>query len=57
MKINLQTKIINLQAMSTIKLHRRSELFNLLRNYEFYIDGVKVGTIANGEAKKLSISD
>lgn len=42
--------------MATIILNRTSEYVNRLRNYGVYIDGKKVGTIANGETKKFNVS-
>ncbi len=37
--------------MAKIKLQRTSENKNRLRDYQIYIDGQKIGTIANGETK------
>ena len=42
--------------MAIIKLQRPSELLNLLRKYQIYIDGINIGTISNGETKEFSIS-
>lgn len=42
--------------MATIILNRTSEYVNRLRDYGVYIDGKKVGTIANGETKEFSVS-
>lgn len=43
--------------MAIIKLQRPSELLNLLRKYQIYIDGINIGTISNGETKEFSISE
>ena len=37
--------------MATIRLKRRSEYNNRMRDYKIFIDGQQVGTIANGESK------
>ena len=42
--------------MATIILNRTSEYVNRLRNYGVYIDGKKVGTIANGDTKEFNVS-
>jgi hypothetical protein len=42
--------------MATIILNRTSEYVNRLRNYGVYIDGKKVGTIANGETKDFVVT-
>lgn len=42
--------------MATIILDRTSDYVNRLRNYVVYIDGKKVGTIANGETKEFVVS-
>jgi hypothetical protein len=42
--------------MATIKIQRTSELNNRLRDYRIYIDGEKIGTIADGETKNFIIS-
>ena len=42
--------------MATIKIQRTSELNNRLRDYRIYIDGEKIGTIADGETKDFIIS-
>ena len=42
--------------MATIILNRTSEFINRLRNYGVFIDGKKVGTIANGETKEYNVS-
>ena len=42
--------------MATIKLQRTSELVNMFRHYQIYIDGKNIGAIANGEKKEFPIS-
>lgn len=42
--------------MATIILNRTSEYVNRLRKYGVYIDGKKVGTIANGETKEFGLT-
>jgi hypothetical protein len=42
--------------MATIKIQRTSEYINLLRNYRLFIDGQKIGTIANGKTKEFEIT-
>lgn len=42
--------------MATIKIQRTSELNNRLRDYQIYIDGEKIGKIADGETKDFLIS-
>ncbi|MGK2862103.1 MAG: hypothetical protein ACSLE0_09235 [Chitinophagaceae bacterium] len=42
--------------MATIILTRTSEYVNRLRDYGVYIDGKKVGTMANGETKEFNVS-
>jgi len=42
--------------MATIVVQRTSEYLNRIRNYGVYIDGKKVGTIANGETNEFSVS-
>lgn len=42
--------------MAKIILTRTSEYANCLRDYDVYIDGKKIGTIANGETKEFNIS-
>lgn len=42
--------------MATIIINRTSEYLNRLRDYGVYIDGKKVGTIANGETKEFNVS-
>jgi len=42
--------------MATIILNRTSEYVNRLRNFGVYIDGKKVGTIANGDRKEFNVS-
>jgi hypothetical protein len=41
--------------MPTLILERSSEMNNRLRNYAVYIDGEKMGTIANGETKEYDL--
>lgn len=40
--------------MATIKLQRPSEYNNRMRDYKIFIDGLQVGTIANGETKEFA---
>lgn len=42
--------------MASIKITRTSEYSNRMRDYQIFIDGQKVGTIANGETKEFEIS-
>ena len=42
--------------MTKINISRTSEYLNRLRDYGVYIDGEKVGTIANGETKEFDVS-
>ena len=42
--------------MATIILNRTSEYVNRLRNYSVYIDGKKVGTLADGETKEFVVT-
>ena len=42
--------------MATIKIQRTSEYINSLRNYRLFIDGQKIGTIANGKTKEFEIT-
>ncbi len=42
--------------MITVIIERSNELFNRLRDYGVYIDGEKMGTIANGETKQFELS-
>lgn len=42
--------------MATIRLTRTSEYVNRLRDYGIYIDGKKIGVIANGETKEFTVS-
>ena len=42
--------------MPKVVLNRTSEYINRFRNYSIYIDGKKVGTIANGETKEFNVS-
>ncbi len=39
--------------MPTIKIQRTNQYINGARDYKIYIDGQKVGTIANGELKQF----
>lgn len=39
--------------MATIRILRTSEFANRIRNYQIYLDGKKVGTVANGETMKF----
>ncbi|WP_430614268.1 hypothetical protein [Flavobacterium sp. JP2137] len=39
--------------MAVIRIVRSSEGVNRLRNYRVFIDGQKVGTVANGETKEF----
>ena len=41
--------------MPTIKITREKEFMNVWRNYRIYIDGVEVGTIANGKTKEFEL--
>ena len=43
--------------MAKIKLQRTSENKNRLREYQIYIDGQKIGTIANGETKEFETNN
>lgn len=40
--------------MATIKIQRTSEYNNKLRDFSIYVDGNKVGTIADGEVKEFT---
>ena len=42
--------------MATIIIKRTSEFVNRLRNYRIFLDGEKIGTIANGETKEFEIT-
>jgi hypothetical protein len=42
--------------MATLTINRTREYLNRLRDYGVYIDGKKVGTIANGETKIFNVS-
>ncbi|GEO10020.1 hypothetical protein [Segetibacter aerophilus] len=42
--------------MATVIVNRKTEVLNLARNYGIYIDGKKVGTVANGETKEFNVS-
>ena len=50
----LDNKNIQLN-MATITIQRTSENFNRLRDFRIYIDGEKIGTIADGETKDFII--
>lgn len=41
--------------MATVMIERSNEMNNRLRDYGVYIDGEKVGVIANGETKEFEI--
>jgi len=40
--------------MATIKIQRTSEYNNKLRDFGIYVDGIKVGTIADGAVKEFT---
>ena len=40
--------------MASIKLHRKREYTNRMRDYKIFINGLEVGTIANGETKEFA---
>jgi len=42
--------------MAKIILQRTSEYVNRMRDYKIYLDGLKIGTIANGETKQFEIN-
>ena len=42
--------------MANMKFQRTSEFVNRFRNYQIYIDGRNIGTIANGETKEFPIT-
>jgi len=42
--------------MPQIRINRSSEYINYLRNYRIFVDGVFVGTIANGRTKEIEVS-
>jgi|ERR1039458_2379285 hypothetical protein len=42
--------------MATLTINRTREYLNRLRDYGVYIDGIKVGTVANGETKTFTVS-
>jgi len=42
--------------MANIKIQRTSEYINLMRDYRLFIDGQKIGTIANGKTKEFEIT-
>jgi hypothetical protein len=39
--------------MATIRISRTSEFVNKIRDYQIYLDGQKVGTVANGETMRF----
>jgi hypothetical protein len=39
--------------MATIRISRTSEFVNRIRDYQIYLDGQKIGTVANGETIKF----
>jgi hypothetical protein len=41
--------------MATIKIQRKHEFLNLLRDYSLFIDGQKVGKISDGQMKEISL--
>ena len=43
--------------MAMIKIQRKSEYYNKLRDDKIFIDGQQVGTIANGETKEFAAKD
>ncbi len=48
-------KFIEIPKMTKLKVKRTSELNNRARSFDIYIDGKKVGEIANGETKEFDI--
>ena len=42
--------------MAKIILKRTSEYVNRMRDYKIYLDGLNIGTIANGETKQFEIN-
>lgn len=42
--------------MATIIISRSNEYLNRMREYDVYLDGEKVGSIANGETKEFDVS-
>jgi hypothetical protein len=43
--------------MGIIKVKRKSEYANLIRDYKILLDGKPIGTIADGETKEFNIED
>jgi len=43
-------------AMPTIQIKRTSEYINRFRDYQLYLDGVKVGAVANGQTQTLEVT-
>ena len=42
--------------MATIVFKRTSENVNILRDYQLFLDGKKIGSIANGQTKEFEIT-
>ena len=42
--------------MATIKIQRSNEYINRLRDYQIFVDGQKIDTIANGQIKEIQVS-
>jgi hypothetical protein len=42
--------------MATIKIQRKHEFLNLLRDYSLFIDGQKVGKISDGQMKEITLT-
>lgn len=53
--VGLDTKILY-NMMATIKIERKNEYNNRMRDYKIFIDGQQVGTIANRETKEFTTS-
>ncbi|MCW3122196.1 MAG: hypothetical protein JWQ38_1688 [Flavipsychrobacter sp.] len=43
--------------MATVRIVRSSEFMNRRRDYHLFVDGTKVGTVANGETKDFQVSE
>lgn len=43
--------------MATIKIQRMSESLHIFRDYQIYIDGQKVGEIANGDSMHFDVTN
>ena len=43
--------------MATLKITRRREFINLVRNFRIYLNGQKLGTISSGETVEYDIPD